>query len=258
MTTTRTIALAPHHVQQFAKLIQANIAEVLQIESCRRYLARTRWEEAGKPLTVFEDTTNGVMPGTVAHNRRELEEEIFGSSKRTQRLIGPLSALDPVYGSAAKLSALSIGPRTEMELLHLVGIGFHPENLRAVDLISSSPLMDLGDMHNLPYEDRSFDVVISGWVLTYSKDPQKAVSEMVRVCKHRGLIAIGVTYDPTYSAHYIANPTDEKEIVGSMHRSVDHIAKMIGPKLERICFQQDPVADQIKGPVMLIARINHG
>jgi len=246
--------------QQFhdmVRLLQKSFAEIFLIEPCRRYFAKARWEAAGKPLEVFEDPTGGVMPGTVTHNRRELEEHGFGSSRRTQRLIGPLSALDPVYGGAGKLKALSIGPRTEMELLHLIGIGFQPQNVRALDLISSSPFMDMGDMHKMPYPDQSFDVVISGWVLTYTKEPKKAVQEMVRVCKNRGLIAIGVTYDPSYGANYIANPTSETEIVGSMHRSVADLVEMVGPKLDRVCFQQDPIADQIKGPVMLIARIKH-
>jgi len=79
------------------------------------------------------------MSGTITHNRKELEKDDFGSSRRTIRLLNPLSSLEPVYSFAAQLSVLSIGPRTEMEIFHLMGIGFSFKNIRAVDLISSSP-----------------------------------------------------------------------------------------------------------------------
>ena len=250
--------LSEVQLRTMLKIISRNPADLLLSEKCRQFLCADRWEAAGKHLEIFSDGGQGVMPGTVAHNRRELETIGFGSTRRTQRLLNPLSGLDPVYGNAGNLKVLSIGPRTEMELLHLVGLGFQLNNITAVDLISSSPLIDLGDMHALPYPDRSFNVVISSWVLNYSNRPQLAVDEMVRVCANQGLIAIGLTYDPTYGGNYInETPAEATAIIGSMHRSVDDLARLIGPKLDRICFQQDPVADQVKGPVMLIARIRH-
>jgi hypothetical protein len=253
----RNISINENQLQEMLTFLKGNVTHVFLSEPCRRYFAKARWIKSGRDLRIFDDPSSGVMPGTVAHNRREIEEVAFSSSRRTQRLIGPLSGLDPVYSVPERLKALSIGPRTEMELLHLVGIGFRTENLRAVDLIASSPLMDLGDMHNLPYQDREFDVVISGWVLTYSKTPERAVREMVRVCKNGGLIAIGVSSAPAYPAGYIAEPTDEKEIVGSMFKSASAFTAMIGSNLEAVHFQQDARSDQVTTPVMLIARIRH-
>ncbi len=256
-TSDRNVSINENQLQDMLALVKANVTNLFLSEACRQYFAKARWIKSGRKVRIFEDSSSGVMPGTVAHNRREVEEVAFGSARRTQRLIGPLSALEPIYSAANKLKALSIGPRTEMELLHLLGIGFVTENLRAVDLIASSPLMDLGDMHNLPYGDREFDVVISGWVLTYSKDPERAVREMVRVCKNGALIAIGVSACPHYSEGYIADPKDEKEIVGSMFNSVSAFTAMIGSNLEAIHFQQDARSNDATTPVMLIARIRH-
>jgi len=238
-------------------LLRGNPANILLSEHCRQHLAKTRWLKGGRQLRIFENPSAGVMPGTIAHNRREVEQVDFLSSRRTQRLIGPLSGLDPVFTIPENLRALSIGPRTEMELLHLVGIGFRPENVRAVDLIASSPLMDVGDMHNLPFPDQSFHVVISGWVLTYSKDPRRAVREMVRVCGPGGLIAIGVSSAPDYPGGYVAESADEKEIVGSMFKKASEFVEMIGPNLKAIHFQQDARSGDKTSPVMLIARITH-
>jgi hypothetical protein len=253
----RDISINENQFQDMLTLLKENVTDLFLSERCRRYFAMSRWIKSGKELRIFEDPSSGVMPGTVTHNRGEVEQVAFGASHRTQRLIGPLSSLEPVYSKPFKLKALSIGPRTEMELLHLMGIGFRVENLRAVDLIASSPLMDLGDMHNLPYPDQAFDVVISGWVLTYSKTPERAVREMVRVCKNGGLIAIGTSSAPDYPAGYIADPKDEKEIVGSMFKSASDFTAMIGSNLGAVHFQQDAHAGDRTSPVMLIARIRH-
>ena len=42
----------------------------------------------------------------------------------------------------------------------LTSAGFDPANIRGLDLISYSSMVDVGDMHDLPYEDDSFDIVI--------------------------------------------------------------------------------------------------
>src|SRR5690606_26436775 len=91
---------------------------------------------------------------------------------------------------------LSIGPRAEGELLNLAAHGFEWSKIRGLDLISYSPRIDLGDMHNIPYSDASFDVVIAGWVLAYSERPAVAAQEMARVTRPGGLVAVGVEYSP--------------------------------------------------------------
>jgi len=49
-------------------------------------------------------------------------------------------------------------------------------------------------MHQLPYEPKSCDAIICGWTLSYSKQPQKAIDEMLRLLKPGGMIALGVEY----------------------------------------------------------------
>ncbi len=210
---------------------------------CRRVLAEQRWAENGK-LHVFDTKNSAVMPGTVAHNRDQLDKSEFLSSARSGRLLGPLSGLDPVYGEAQKLKVLSIGPRTEMELLHLIGLGFLAGNIHAVDLISSSPLITPGDMHALPFDNNEFDVVISSWVLNYSRDPLLACGEMERVAKPGALIAVGVTYEPT--------PDADSKIVGSMQSTAEGLSKLF-PTPHTVHFSNTPNG---RGPVMLIIRLN--
>lgn len=257
MSKSATLKLSSEQFRDLLGILSENPVDILLSGKCRRHLALDRWKKGDRFLEVHEDLDEGVMPGSVEHNRREVESGGFGSYVRTGRLINPLTSLDPVYGQESQIKVLSIGPRTEMEIFHLLAVGFRLENITALDLISSSPLIETGDMHNLPYEDRSFHVVISSWVLGYSSAPQRAVDEMLRVCANRGLIAIGLTYEPGVGRGVVADNPSEDEIIGSMYGSVDELKALIGNKLECVYFQQGPLSDDKKGPVMLIARIKH-
>ncbi len=239
-------------------IVSKNPVDLLLSEECRRFLAADRWKKSERQqVNVHDGASAGVMPGTVAHNRRETEQGLFGSSKRTRRLINPLSGLEPVYSQAERLTVLSIGPRTEMEIFSLMGIGFQLRNIAAIDLVSSSPLIDTGDMHDMPYEDRAFDVVISSWVIAYSSQPQQAIDEMLRVCKDGGIVAIGVTYEPTLIDGIVANRENATDITGTNYKTATQLMELIGSKLDRVYFQQEPEIDGRSGPVMLIAKIRH-
>lgn len=220
---------------------------------CRQIFAIERFNERGREVREHTEASAGVMPGTIPHNRIQIDDGTFASAERSLRLINPIAAIGGVFEREAQMKVLSIGPRTEMELFHLVGAGFHPDNITAIDLISTSPWIDLGDMHKLPYPDRSFDIVISSWVLAYSSTPQKAVDEMLRVTRSKGIIAIGCTHNP--DADTLEYKTPEAKILGSRFRHVDEYRALIGPKLDMVYFQDEPQAGA--GAVIIVARIKH-
>ena len=232
---------------EMQNILSRSPADVFLSWQCRQFIARDRWRKTPQNLKIHHSASTGVMPGTVRHNSTEVMTDTFGSARRSQRLLNPLSALDPVFAGAHDLHVLSIGPRTCMELFHLMALGFRPENIKALDLISSDPMIETGDMHAMPYPDESFDVTISSWVLNYSSTPQTAVDEMVRVTKPHGLMAIGVTYAPQ-------DQQPDPTIMGSMQRSAEDLIRLMGPRIEQIHFQATPPDDNVKGPVMLIAR----
>jgi ubiquinone/menaquinone biosynthesis C-methylase UbiE len=53
--------------------------------------------------------------------------------------------------------------------------------MAAVDLISYSPWITPGDMHKLPFDDNTFDIIVLGWVLGYSSTPGQVANEVLRV-----------------------------------------------------------------------------
>jgi ubiquinone/menaquinone biosynthesis C-methylase UbiE len=52
--------------------------------------------------------------------------------------------------------------------------------------------VDEGDAENLPFADESFDLVFSWGVIHHSSDMDKALSELVRVCRRGGTIVVMV------------------------------------------------------------------
>lgn len=92
--------------------------------------------------------------------------------------------------SLKRLKILIIGPRNESELFSFASAGYLISNISAIDLFSYSPLVKIMDMHNLNFEDNYFDIVYAGWVIAYSDNKSKAVSEMERVTKKGGLVSL--------------------------------------------------------------------
>ena len=123
---------------------------------------------------------------TLEHNARQVRNF---SNDRICQLVRPICALETLDDES---KILVIGPRNENDLLILKGYGF--KNVRGLDLYSYSPWIDVGDMHEMPYEDGTFDAVLCGWTLSYSKSPQKAAREMARVTRDGGVIGLAVEY----------------------------------------------------------------
>ena len=174
-------------------------------------------------------------PVTVKHNMKGLLPTL--DSKRSSILVRPLSVIEQVNADS---HVLCIGPRSEGELLLLEAYGFKRGNVRGLDLISYSPLVDLGDMHAMPYPDNSWDVVISSMVLPYSDNQQKAINEMIRVAKPNGVVAISLEY---------VTPQEVEEIdkrhgysIGSFEtrvQSVEGLLAMFQPFVGTVYFSQN-------------------
>ena len=214
-----------------------------------RVLVAQRRAEAFGLSEEFQGSLDKAVEVTVSHNKRNMEHFV---EAHVVRVLRPLSVIDPVYNNAESLSVLSIGPRNEMEIFHLMAMGFHPNNIEAIDLVSNSPMIKVADMHDIPYEDNRFDVAVSGWALPYSKDHQKAVDEMVRVLKPGGLFCIGFTRIP---------PEDDRAKVVAEDGSINHassqeILDLIGPEhVGEVAFSHDPLDKSADGAIVLIVRI---
>jgi hypothetical protein len=122
------------------------------------------------------------------HNLKLLKDF---SNPRMDLLIRPLSVLEFLKRSS---NILIIGPRNENDLLKLMAFGFHRAGIRGLDLMSYSPLIDVGDMHATPYDSNFWDAILCGWTLSYSRSPDLFARELLRVAKNGCAIAIAVEY----------------------------------------------------------------
>lgn len=147
-----------------------------------------------------------------------------------------------LYGDVLKDNAkyLCIGPRNEAELYAVIGYGINPENVFALDLISSEPFVTSGDMHSMPFPNDSFDTIFVGWVLAYSNDPEQACSEIIRVAKDGAHILVGCDFsgiEDQYAGYHFATAEDifklfrdtvgERIIVRNPHAPYEHNSRKI-------------------------------
>ena len=172
---------------------------------------------------------------TVKHNLKSIG--VFGLT-RMDMLIKPISVLENVIKDAR---ILVIGPRNEDDILNLIGNGFKSKNIIGLDLISYSPFIEVGDMHNTRFIDSYFDVVICGWTLSYSNEPQKFADEALRIVKNNGIIAIGVEYslltdEQSINLHggYDLRPNNFERI-----NSSDQILNLFSGHIKHVYFNHD-------------------
>ncbi|MGH8544121.1 MAG: class I SAM-dependent methyltransferase [Gammaproteobacteria bacterium] len=233
------------------KGLMRRIYELLKVRAVCETTFRLRFlyfTRVKRSLRSFEDF-KGVLGHT--HNLRALSTG--RTSHRILKLIQPLAVIDKLV---AESRILVIGCRFETDLLYLVGYGFAPANVRGLDMLSYSPWVDLGNMHNLPYIDDNWDAVVLGWTLAYSSEPERAASEIVRVTRDGGLVAIAVSYYPR-------NRLDEMErqgtLIGENMKRIQTARQMFdlfAPYVDRVYFNHD-VSDPSKdGHCMVIFSVN--
>lgn len=176
------------------------VLQTLSVDGIRYSVALVRYlffTFVLRRLRTLDLDSKSIGVNTVFHNLKNLKGLRMLSVARSHQLIRPLSV---VQGLGKHTRVLSVGPRSEGELLNLASVGFRPRNIRGLDLISYSKWIDLGDMHQMPYEDNTWDAVVLGWCLAYSDNRPQAAREVIRVAKPGAIIAIGNEYTPATAA----------------------------------------------------------
>lgn len=138
--------------------------------------------------TIAPDAVGGdshIMTQVIPHNAWQVGNI---ARLRTERLINILRSVGGLDAASAKI--LDIGPRNETELLLFHLYGFRMDNITSVDLFSYTPRIEVMDMHDLKFPDRSFDVTYCAYTLRYSDNLDRACAEIVRCTKHGGLVAV--------------------------------------------------------------------
>jgi SAM-dependent methyltransferase len=209
-----------------------------------------------KKPKIFNGDDKNISDKTVASNMRIIHEDgtlpehptskfLFNiglnqGNPKSDMLIEPVNAvLSSRISAKIDAEVLSIGPRSLGEVLNIQSHGYQYKKIKAVDLFSISSKIDVGDIHNLPYADNSFDVVFCGWVIAYSENKKLAASEITRVLKPGGIFSIGVSYSPKTNEEQILQ---RGYLVGSEDRleSTAQILELFEDNVGRIYFETNP------------------
>jgi SAM-dependent methyltransferase len=230
--------------------------ELLRTKLCRFTISAGRfiWYAAILRRMRTLAGSDGVAKTTVRHNLRGMLDLHV---ERSIRLIYPIA----MWAAARRISladqkVLAVGPRTEGEIFNLVAHGFRRKNIVGLDLISYSPTVQLGDMHAMPFPDATFDIVLAGWVISYSDRKDVAAAEIARVTKPGGIIAIGVEWGRKSPEQVAAERTGY--IVGSAVRlrSARAILDLFGDRVDRVYAQVDDqdIAPEEVGDLLVVFR----
>lgn len=143
----------------------------------------------------YEKYLNAQIEKSVSYTRYINPAKKFLQSRST--LIESLTKIVKNHGIKCD-SILSIGPRDENEI-ETISSFFPKSKVSGLDLFSASPKIKVGDMHNMPFDNNSFDMTIAIHNMEHSYDPHKSLGEMFRVTKEGGLLSIEVpvNFDPT-------------------------------------------------------------
>jgi SAM-dependent methyltransferase len=216
--------------------VRRTLKQILMIDLVRyliTYPRRLWYMDILRKVKYFDIKSQNINPHTPRNFKAVKDTAVI----RSNQLLRPLSVIEPVYSNPEKLDVLSIGPRTEGEILNLVAHGFSRKKIKALDLFSYSSWIDVGDMHKMPYHDCRFDVLVSGFTLAYSDKPQKAADEMLRVARDGAVMAIGVSFMPE---SFREKMMEKRGFVIATHLfCIQDILKLFEGHVDQIYFSQD-------------------
>lgn len=211
--------------------IWANPDSLFQMRKVRQQVAAARARTFLKQEIRTAKAGDGVARGTVNHNLEGAREA--ADLDRPVVLVQVATAIEKIRKNIENLDVLSVGPRSEIELFSIRAAGFRWDRIKAIDLFAYSPLVQVGDVHAIPFPDNSFDVVFLGWVLAYSKDQKGAISEVIRVLRPGGIAVV--------ASDYSSEETHTRAKVDSTHmQTSDQMLALFGEHAGYVYFRHDP------------------
>jgi len=234
---------------RFHGIVRSAAVASLANDDVRLWMGRRRFKKYQQNLKISAPSGSGSVRNAATYNAKALNNlAIDFYMRRMKWLIFSTLAVETTTPTS---KFLVVGPRTENEILYLKALGY--PNVAGLDLISYSPWVTLGDMHHIPFANESFDVLLCGWTLPYSKTPEVVAKEMLRVTKPLGLIAIGLEHIPGASlVKMMADAADSgqadldpKEIARDRINTVQDVLAVFGEKnVREVVFRHDaPLRD---------------
>ena len=110
---------------------------------------------------------------------------------------------------------LCIGARYGIEMKVFEEFGFENNNIIGIDIYPRDKKIIKADMHNLPFESNTFDIIYSHHSIDHSLHPQKAMEEFNRVSKNDAKWVFSIPFDDFGKEEAIDfdSPEEIKELI---------------------------------------------
>ncbi len=89
--------------------------------------------------------------------------------------------------------------------------GFKWKNIKAIDLYSTHPNIEIMDMNNLTFPENTFDCVVMANTLPYSENTERTIMQVSSVLKPSGIFSFGGNF-ALGSDRWHGNKIDRKTI----------------------------------------------
>lgn len=177
---------------------------LLKHESIRYFIVSWRFRFLKHKMRFGNYANEQIGETTVKHNLSafDMPRAVFGCGGRMELLIYPIVSYYRNNRSLIKI--LVVGCRSEDDIFWLKSYGF--TDTYGLDLFSYSKHILIGDIHNTTFADKTYDVVLLGWMISYTKDPGAVFKECRRILKDDGLLGVGLDYNAVQDVEGIKPP----------------------------------------------------
>lgn len=229
----------PETIADIRSRLPADRSMMLQMQYSRQAIARDRADYLLNhgALKKFGGADSSIAHNTLEYNLSAFEPGNAPHMDRPLALMHAILLIERVARNKEQLSVLTIGPRSEYEILALHAAGFAKDKTRGLDLFSYSPFIDVGDMHALPYANGKFDVILLSFALCYSKNQGVVAGEIMRVARDRAIIAIGDEYKDESSGQNRQNVFRNE---ATYVNSCDHILDLFRGRVKAVFVRHGP------------------
>lgn len=149
------------------------------------------------------------------------QEEILKGEKKSHIYVEkPMmkSMLKDLSGKKVLMLGCGTGEETkllkEYNAIDMVGIDLSETSIDIAKETYPEYKFIVGDMHNLPFEDESFDFVYSSLAIHYSSNPKEVYSEIYRVLKKDGFLLFSIGHPLRWSTDKVFIDNKECMVIG--------------------------------------------
>lgn len=111
--------------------------------------------------------------------------------------------------------AIGLGARTGQEIQAFINLGYEAIG---IDIVPCEPLVIKGDIHNIPFDDSSYDIVFTN-IFDHSLKPEKFASEIERILRPNGMCILHLAIDTSTDPFGVIEIEDSSAVINLFKNS---------------------------------------